>query len=125
MSSHDLSGGQKTVVTVAYHLALLTTGLVHPTELGVPSLLLLDTPSKYLGAKDETQVARNFRRVAAIVGAYATPVQIVIADNSEPPSCVVPNNRIELSYESPLVPGYAHPGEGNVRPVHDPYDDDA
>jgi hypothetical protein len=46
-----LSGGQRTVVSVAYHLALLTVGLVHPA-IHIPTLLILDTPSKYLGAKD-------------------------------------------------------------------------
>jgi DNA repair exonuclease SbcCD ATPase subunit len=120
----DLSGGQKTVVSVAYHLALLTVGLVHPSELRVPSLLILDTPSKYLGSKDVAQVARNFRRIAAIVDAYPRPIQIIVADNSEPPAGVEPRNRIELSYEEPLVPGVEHPGERNVTSIHDAYEDD-
>lgn len=120
----SLSGGQRTVVSVAYHLALLTTGLVHPRELHVPSLLILDTPSKYLGAKDAAQVARNFRRVAAIVGAYDSPVQIVLADNDPPPPGVTPANTIELSYERPLVPGFEHPGPDAVTPIHDAYEDE-
>lgn len=120
----SLSGGQRTVVSVAYHLALLTTGLVNRRELRVPTLLILDTPSKYLGIRDASQVARNFRRVAAIVGAYDTPVQIVVADNDPPPSNVTPANTIELSYESPLIPGFEHPGPENVTSIHDPYDEE-
>lgn len=120
----SLSGGQRTVVSVAYHLALLTTGLVHPLELQVPSLLILDTPSKYLGTKDAEQVARDYRRVAAIVDAYEIPVQIVVADNDPPPVGLRPANTVELSYEQPLVPGYEHPGPDAAQPIHDPYDDE-
>lgn len=117
-----LSGGQRTVVSVAYHLALLTVGLVHPNDLLVPSLLILDTPSKYLGTKDAAQVARDYRRIAAIVDAYETPIQIIVADNDSPPSGVRVSQTIELSYTDPLVPGLEHPGEG-VASIHDPYDE--
>jgi hypothetical protein len=105
-----LSGGQRTVVTVAYHLALLTVGLVNP-NVQVPSLLILDTPSKYLGTKDREQISRDYRRIAAIVDAYATPIQILVADNDPPPSGVKPTRTIELTYDDPLVPGIEHPGE--------------
>lgn len=120
----SLSGGQRTVVSVAYHLAFLTMGLAHPTELRVPTLLIFDTPSKYLGAKDAAQVARNYRRIAAIVDAYDAPVQIIVADNDPPPSSVRNAHTIELSYESPLVPGIEHPGPDAVTPIHDSYEDE-
>ena len=118
----SLSGGQRTVVSVAYHLALLTVGLVHPGDVRIPSLLILDTPSKYLGAKDSEQVARDYRRIASIVDAYQLPLQIVVADNDPPPKGVSPSNLIELSYESPLVPGLDHPGGDAVVPIHDEYE---
>ncbi len=120
----SLSGGQRTVVSVAYHLALLTMGLVHPDEIEVPTLLIVDTPSKYLGGKDAAQISRDYRRIAAIVEAYDEPVQIIVADNDPPPSGVRPNHRIELSYENPLVPGVAHPGPADVIPIHEPYAED-
>lgn len=124
-SDYDsLSGGQRTVVSVAYHLALLTVGLVHRSELLVPSLLILDTPSKYLGAKDAEQAARDYRRISALVDAHPGRLQVVIADNDPPPSGVRATSTIELSYEDPLVPDLEHPGGDAVAPIHDPYDED-
>jgi hypothetical protein len=120
----SLSGGQRTVVSVAYHLALLTVGLVHSSELSIPSLLILDTPSKYLGNKDAAQVARDYRRIAAIVDSYKYPIQIIVADNDSPPQGVRPAGTIELSYEQPLVPGYLHPGGDVVKSIHDEYDEE-
>lgn len=120
----SLSGGQRTVVSVAYHLALLTTGLVHASEIQVPSLLILDTPSKYLGNKDSAQVSRDYRRIAAIVDSYSYPIQIIVADNDPPPRGVRPATRIELTYEEPLVPGYEHLGADSVSPLHTEYEED-
>jgi hypothetical protein len=74
--------------------------------------------------RDAAHVARNFRRVAAIVGAYDTPVQIVVADNDPPPPNVATANTIELSYEHPLIPGLEHPGPDGVTPIHDPYEEE-
>lgn len=119
-----LSGGQKTVVSVAYHLALLTIGLVHADEVMLPALLILDTPSKYLGTKDSDQVARDYRRIDAIVHAYEAPLQIIVADNDSPPPGVSPGNLIELSYDSPLIPGLDHPGPDQVTPLHTQYSDE-
>jgi hypothetical protein len=111
-------------VSVAYHLALLTIGLVHPDVVDIPGVLILDTPSKFLGQKDAAQAARDYRRIAAIVDAYEWPLQVIVADNGEPPAGVNPANRIALTYEEPLVPGYDHPGAEHVRPIHEPYDED-
>lgn len=119
----SLSGGQRTVVSVAYHLALLTIGLVHASDVRVPSLLIFDTPSKYLGGKDAGQVARNLRRVSAIVSAYDRPVQVIVADNDPPPQGVEVARTIELTYDDPLVPGLEHPGPDAVTPIHAAYDD--
>ena len=124
-SDYDsLSGGQRTVVSVAYHLALLTVGLVHRSELSLPSLLILDTPSKYLGAKDAAQVTRDYRRISALVDAHPGRLQVIVADNDPPPAGVRASSVIELSYEEPLVPGMEHPGPDQVEPIHDPYDDE-
>jgi hypothetical protein len=107
------SGGMKAVVNVAYHLALLTEGLVE-RDLRVPNLLIIDSPAKNLGVSknDRSQADRVYRRIAALAGAYRQDFQIIVADN-DPPGVPIPiANRIDLSYERPLVPGVAHPGPG-------------
>jgi predicted nucleic acid-binding Zn-ribbon protein len=107
------SGGMKAVVNVAYHLALLTEGLVE-RDLRVPNLLIIDSPAKNLGVSknDRSQADRVYRRIAALAGAYQQDFQIIVADN-DPPGVPLPiANRIDLSYDHPLVPGVAHPGPG-------------
>lgn len=110
------SGGMKTVVNVAYHLALLTHGLVH-SELLIPRLLIIDSPAKNLGVSenDRSQADRIYRRIATLADAYSQPFQVIVADN-DPPSVPVPiAKRIDLSYSEPLIPGVAHPGPGVKR----------
>jgi AAA domain-containing protein len=105
------SGGMKTVVNVAYHLALLTHGLVH-SDLLIPGLLIVDSPAKNLGVSknDRDQADRLYRRIAALAAAYEQPFQVIVADN-DPPSVSLPvARRIDLSYERPLIPGVTHPG---------------
>lgn len=107
------SGGMKSVVNVAYHLALLTEGLVD-RDLRIPNLLIIDSPAKNLGVSrnDRSQADRVYRRIAALAGAHQQDFQIIVADN-DPPGVSVPiANTIGLSYDEPLVPGVVHPGPG-------------
>ena len=110
------SGGMKTVVNVAYHLALLTHGLVH-SELLIPGLLIIDSPAKNLGVSenDRSQADRIYRRIATLAVAYSQPFQVIVADNDPPSVPVTIAKRIDLSYTAPLIPGVAHPGPGVKR----------
>lgn len=111
-----LSGGEKTMVNVAYHLALLTVALAR-RDSKLPALLVIDTPRKNLGAGyDQTYAERIYRQVVALADTYRGTFQLLIADNDPPPTSIVDSAVIALSYDDPLVPGVEHPGEG-VEPV--------
>ena len=104
------------MVNVAYHLALLTVALAHHDS-AFPSLLLIDTPRKNLGAGyDQTYAQRIYRQIRALADAYGNGFQLIIADN-DPPSIDLGRARpIRLDYERPLITGVEHPGP-NVVPV--------
>jgi small-conductance mechanosensitive channel len=112
----SLSGGEKTMVNVAYHLALLTVALAR-RDTYLPALLVLDTPRKNLGAGyDQTYANRIYRQVVALADAYRGRFQLVIADNDPPLLPIADSEAIDLDYDHPLIPGVEHPGEG-VEPV--------
>ena len=96
----SLSGGEKTMVNVAYHLALLTVALAH-RDTNLP---------------DQTFAERIYRQIIALNGAYPGRFQLLIADNDSPPTPIAGSGAIHLDYENPLVPGVDHPGE-NVEQV--------
>lgn len=107
----SLSGGEKTMVNVAYHLALLTVALAH-RDTNLPALLVIDTPRKNLGAGyDQTFANRIYRQIVALNDVYAGQFQLLIADNDPPPTPIAGSGEIHLDYEHPLVPGVEHPGE--------------
>jgi hypothetical protein len=109
-----VAGGTKTVVTVAYHLALLNVALSRSDVL-LPGLLILDTPRKNLGFNDlDSELgARIYRRIRTLVDAYEDAVQFVVADNDVPrdPSWITVRH---LDYDRPLIEHVAHPGEEAV-----------
>lgn len=107
-----LSGGEKTMVNVAYHLALLAVAMRHPHVL-LPALLVIDTPRKNLGAGyDQAYAQRIYRRIETLADAYSGRFQLIIADNDTPPIPLPNSSEVTLSYDAPLVPGVAHPGPG-------------
>jgi len=108
----SLSGGEKTMVNVAYHLALLTVALAH-RDTNLPALLIIDTPRKNLGAGyDQTFADRIYRQIIALNDVYGGRFQLLIADNDPPPTPIGYSSAIHLDYDHPLVPGVDHPGEG-------------
>lgn len=108
----SLSGGEKTMVNVAYHLALLTVALAQ-RDTNLPALLIIDTPRKNLGAGyDQTFADRIYRQIIALNDVYGGRFQLLIADNDPPPAPIRDSGAIHLDYEHPLVPGVDHPGEG-------------
>jgi hypothetical protein len=112
----SLSGGEKTMVNVAYHLALLTVALAH-RDTNLPALLVIDTPRKNLGSGyDQTFASRIYRQIVALNDVYAGQFQLLIADNDSAPTPIANSSEIHLDYEHPLVPGVEHPGE-DVEPV--------
>ena len=109
-----VAGGTKTLITVAYHLALLTYALAQQTTL-LPTLLILDTPKKNLGASPEDRALseRIYGRIRTLCDAYGARVQFLIADNDVPGSSDW-ITRIHLDYDQPLIAHVAHPGEAAV-----------
>jgi hypothetical protein len=111
-----LSGGMRTIVNDAYHLAGLTYTLTHQTLL--PPFLIIDSPRKNLGsAPDDTaisfQIYRHFQRLA---GAYGDRFQLIVADN-DVPTTMQDLTSHTLDYDHPLVPDVQHPGEGQVETI--------
>jgi hypothetical protein len=111
-----LSGGMRTIVNDAYHLAGLTHTLTHQTLL--PPFLIIDSPRKNLGSDpDDTaisfQIYRHFQRLA---GAYGDSLQLIVADNDVPPA-MRDLTSFTLDYDHPLVPDVHHPGKGNVETI--------
>jgi len=107
----QLSGGEKTVVNVAYHLTLLTFALRERTIL-MPYLLIIDSPRKNLGQReeDESLAGRLYRRLRILVDTYGARSQLIVADNDSRYHEEWFSNVIELSYERPLIPDLHHPG---------------
>lgn len=114
VSLEDLSsGGMKMMTNVAYHLALLTYALAH-RDTYVPSMLIIDSPRKNLGATPEDQHHSNmfYRWIEGLVSSYRQDFQIVIADNDPPLQGIALAQEIRVSHDRPTVPGIAHPGTG-------------
>ena len=109
-----VAGGTKTVVSVAYHLTLLGFALSHGDTL-LPQILIMDTPRKNLGANpnDRDMGERIYRRIRTLVEAYEDKVQFIIADNDSPGRGAWFRG-YRFSYEAPLIPHVAHPGEEAV-----------
>lgn len=110
----SVAGGTKTVVTVAYHLTLLSYALAQGDIL-LPQILILDTPRKNLGfnESDSEMGARIYSRIRTLTEAYGSNVQFIVADND------VPDNAgwmktIHFDYEEPLIRHVLHPGEDAV-----------
>lgn len=107
------SGGMKMMTNVAYHLALLTYGLAEQ-DTRIPSLLIIDSPRKNLGAtpEDVAHTEEFYNWIDGLVRAYTTNFQIIIADNDPPPDNVIIASEISVSHANPVVPGVIHPGPG-------------
>lgn len=108
-----VAGGMKTIVTVAYHLTLLSYSLAHGDTL-LPSLLILDTPRKNLGANDSDRAMgeRIYRRIQTLIDAYRGTVQFIVADNDVPQAGNWDIHHFD--YDSPLIRHVAHPGPDAV-----------
>jgi hypothetical protein len=109
------SGGMKTAVNVAYHIALLTYALRQGTT-RLPYFLIIDSPRKNLGSsgEDVAMANRMYRRLKALVDTYGSRLQLILADNDTLRIETPLNNVISLSYDRPFVPDLAHPGPENV-----------
>jgi DNA repair exonuclease SbcCD ATPase subunit len=107
------SAGEKTIINVAYHLALLVHGLRHDETL-LPTLLILDGPQSNLGTgpDDRALASRIYTRLVRLADAYPNRFQIIVADNDVPKINDAYPAPIELSYAHPLVPDVEHPGPG-------------
>lgn len=114
IESLAVAGGSKTLVTVAYHLSLLTYALSHRDSL-LPQLLIIDTPRKNLGfnREDKELGERIYRRIGTIAEAYGDAVQFIVADNDVPQGA---NwlNALRFDYDHPLIGHVMHPGEAAV-----------
>jgi hypothetical protein len=110
-----VAGGTKTMVTVAYHLTLLSYTLSEPESL-LPGLLILDTPRKNLGFNnDDSRMGDQiYARIRTLVSTYGASVQFIIADNDVPQDRTW-FRRFHFDYGSPLIRHVLHPGEEAIR----------
>jgi AAA domain len=114
-----LSGGEKTVMNVAYHLTLLSYAL-RDGMTNLPYFLILDSPRKNVGfiRDDRSLVQRMYRRFEAFRGVYGDGYQLIIADNDVPTDVTVHfSTRTQLTYDRPLIPDFDHPGPGRVETI--------
>nr|WP_192749883.1 AAA family ATPase [Actinopolymorpha pittospori] len=110
-----VAGGTKTIVTVAYHLALLGHALAEQDTL-LPQMLILDTPRKNLGVNpsDKAMGTRIYERIRALVDAYQNKVQFIIAENDFLDEADWARS-LHFDYDNPLLPHVVHPGEEAVK----------
>ena len=112
------SGGMKTLINVAYHVAGLRYGIQQGDSL-LPLFLMIDSPRKNLGSEnvDDKEIGGQiYSRFRTMQDANPSGFQLIVADNDIPLG-VEDFNAIYLDYEHPLVPGVHHPGPGRVEPI--------
>lgn len=112
------SGGEKTLINVAYHLAALRYALQEQASL-LPLFSIIDSPRKNIGSQNPSDRAMGekiYRRLLAMNGAQGDQFQMIVADNDPPP---LPQafNTIAFTYEKPFVPWVQHPGPDAVKPI--------
>jgi hypothetical protein len=113
-----VAGGIKTLVNLAYHLALLTITLSHD-DVSMPNILIIDSPRKNLGhgAEDAALASRIYRRFRMLADTYDQRVQIIVADNDLPPIARDFVYDIHLDYDRPFVRDVTHPGPDAVKRI--------
>jgi hypothetical protein len=106
-----LGGGVRGAINIAYHVALLgyalSIGATH-----VPSLLIIDSPRRNLGANavDRALAQRIYEHFSTFQEARGTvapsrPFQLIIADNDLPATAAPGARRIKFDHDNPFVPG--------------------
>jgi DNA repair exonuclease SbcCD ATPase subunit len=114
----EASGGSRTLINLAYHLAALRYALQEQTTL-LPLFAIIDSPRKNLGLQnpaDRVRGERIYDRLATMDAAYLGSFQMIVADNDDPPS-VGRFRSIKFTYEHPFIPWVQHPGQGVERIV--------
>ncbi len=109
----SVGGARKTLVNLAYHIANLIMS-IEEFDVGLPTLLIVDSPRKNVGENvDDRAVAEAiYQRLRMLQDASPRPFQVIVADNDLPANTKSwLRDPIQLSYEHPLVPGVAHPGD--------------
>lgn len=111
------SGGMKTLVNDAYHLANLTYALSQRDSL-LPLFLVIDSPRKNLGSGvQDSQISLSiYRRFRTLADAYQGRFQLIVADNNVP-EVGQEFVRLSFDYERPLIPEVAHPGPEHVQTI--------
>jgi hypothetical protein len=114
------SGGMKTLVNDAYHIAALRYALAYADSL-LPLLQVIDSPRKNLGSGPEDRALSSnlYRRIRAIQDAFGRDFQMIVADN-DAPEIARGYPTIGLSYQSPSVPFLHHPGPELVESIGGP-----
>jgi len=106
------TGGIRTALVVAYWTTLLATGLRY-RETFMPSLLLLDSPRKSIGA-GEALAANLYQQLDTLAEIYRRDMQIIVADNSLPAEYSRRWQEIYFDYDNPVVRTIPHPGPAGV-----------
>lgn len=116
-----VAGGRKTIVNMAYHLAILDYVRRH-ADAPLPNFLVIDSPREGIGSRgpDRQLVERTYdylRSLTTIEQGKLSAVQLIMADNDPAHGGKRGLAQLDLSYENPFVPGVPHPGHGNVPTV--------
>lgn len=112
------SGGMKTLINLAYHLAGLRYAIRH-RDSHLPLFLMVDSPRKNLGAEnvDDKHIASQiYLRFRNMQDTNPTDFQMIVADN-DVPLAAAEFHATKLSYDRPLIPWVRHPGPDEVEPI--------
>ena len=108
----ELGGGVRGTINIAYHVALLSHGLITGVT-NVPSTLIIDSPRRNLGSNaiDRALAQRiythflNFQEIWKIAGLTPRPFQLIVVDNDLPSVPIQGIRQIRFDHEKPFIPG--------------------
>ncbi|MEV6819793.1 AAA family ATPase [Nocardiopsis dassonvillei] len=109
----NISGGNQVPFIVGYWLTLFTMALRNP-DYRVPSCLILDTPQKSLGARQEIS-KRMYDRIQSIADENRDRLQIFLIDTDLPDGFTPSAEPEKVTYTRPAIASIRHPGATRVR----------
>lgn len=103
------TGGITTALVWTYWLTVLATALRERQTL-YPTLLIIDTPRKSIGADNTRLVAAMYDQIAILAESYPDRLQVIVADNDAPGDLGTQWQEWRFDYENPTISTIPHPG---------------